>query len=136
MIYTTLNRISSHSPSADFWTKLLKNLDKTQADDDPLPLLTVLESNGLDDAIWAIRAIDNPQQLAGKFALQCAKEAQHLMTDRRSIAALNALEQCLNGAATIDEIRDAIYAVRNAVYAVRNVAARTKHFKILKELVK
>ncbi len=51
MITTTLNRIRAHGPCAGGWAKLLKHLGKTQADDEPLPFATILESNGLDDAL-------------------------------------------------------------------------------------
>lgn len=38
MITTTLNRIRAHSPCEDGWTKLLKHLGKSQADDGPQPV--------------------------------------------------------------------------------------------------
>ena len=56
MIYTTLNHIREHSPCTDGWRKLLKHLGKTEADDDPLAYSTILESNGLDDVLWCLRA--------------------------------------------------------------------------------
>ena len=54
MTMTTLNAIRAASPCHDGWTKLLKHLGKTSADDEPLPLLTVLDSNGIDDALWVL----------------------------------------------------------------------------------
>lgn len=57
MTYTTLNALRAHSPCWSGWTKLLTHLGKTKADDEPLPLLTILESNGLDDALWCLRAL-------------------------------------------------------------------------------
>lgn len=59
---TTLNQIRSHSPCADGWAKLLKHLNKTGPDDKPLSLLTVLNSNGLDDAIWCLRTEVTPER--------------------------------------------------------------------------
>ena len=53
---TTLNEIREHSPCRDGWEKLLAHLGKTKADDEPLELLTILESNGLDDALTIIDA--------------------------------------------------------------------------------
>lgn len=47
---TTLNKIRAHSPCVLGWSKLLDNLGKTQADDEPLAITTILDSNGLDDA--------------------------------------------------------------------------------------
>lgn len=48
MITTTLNRIRAHGPCQDGWSKLLKGLGKTAADDDPLPFARIAEINGLD----------------------------------------------------------------------------------------
>ena len=82
---TTLNAIREHSPCADGWAKLLRHLGKTQADDDPLPILTVIESNGLDDALWALRAVHGREREIRLFAVWCARQVQHLMTDKRSV---------------------------------------------------
>ena len=57
MIYTTLNKIRSHHPCQGGWCKLLKHLNKTESDDEPLPLSTVLDSNGLDDCLWCLRSV-------------------------------------------------------------------------------
>lgn len=56
MITTTLNAIRAHNPCADGWKKLLAHLGKTQPDDEPLPFATILDSNGLSDALWCCRA--------------------------------------------------------------------------------
>lgn len=53
---TTLNEIREHAPCKEGWEKLLSHLGKTKADDEPLHMLTILESNGLDDALWCLRA--------------------------------------------------------------------------------
>lgn len=55
---TTLNKIRKHFPCASGWTKLLKHLGKTQADDEPISILTIMNSNGLYDALWCLRAVD------------------------------------------------------------------------------
>jgi hypothetical protein len=52
-ITTTLNRIKKSKPCSDGWTKLLTFLNKTQADDEELDLLTILEGNGVQDCLWA-----------------------------------------------------------------------------------
>ena len=54
---TTLNLLRAQSPCADGWAKLLKHLGKTGPDDEPLTLTVILKSNGLDDALWALRAV-------------------------------------------------------------------------------
>ena len=53
---TTLAEIRAEGPCREGWEKLLAHLGKTKADDAPLSLLTVLNSNGLDDALWCLRA--------------------------------------------------------------------------------
>lgn len=55
--YTTLNAIRAFRPCSDGWWKLLAHLGKTAADDEPLSLLTILNSNGISDALWCLRAL-------------------------------------------------------------------------------
>jgi hypothetical protein len=114
MIYTTLNKILAHGPCEDGWRKLLKHLDKTEADDEPLPLLTVLDSNGLDHCIWCLRAVPERAREWRLFAVWCARKVQHLMTDSRSIAALHVAERFANGEATEEELFAAQVAARDA----------------------
>jgi hypothetical protein len=59
---TTLNAIREHSPCASGWAELLKSLGKTKADDEPLLLSVILDSNGLDDTLWVLRAVTNLRQ--------------------------------------------------------------------------
>jgi hypothetical protein len=111
---TSLNKIREHSPCAAGWGKLLKRLGKTQADDEELSLLTILESNGLDDALWCIRAVDNCNRDARLYAVWCARQVQHFMTDQRSLDALDVAERYANGQATDRELAAAWAAARDA----------------------
>ena len=61
MFYTTLNEIREYGPSTQDWQRLLKYLGKMKADDEPLSFKTILDSNGLDTAIWALRTIKAPE---------------------------------------------------------------------------
>ena len=106
---TTLNLIRAQEPCADGWKKLLTHLGKTEADDEPLALLTVLESNGLEDALWTLRCVPNCARDARLFAVWVARQVQHLMTDQRSLDALDVAERFANGEAT-DEERAAAWA--------------------------
>ena len=115
MTYTTLNKIRAHSPCADGWAKLLRHLGKTQADDEPLALVTILESNGVDDALWCLRACDDIAREARLYAVWCARQVQHLITDPRSLAALDVVERHANGEATDEELAAAGDAAWNAV---------------------
>ena len=101
---TTLNQIREHSPCTDGWRKLLAHLGKTQADDEPLNIATVLDSNGLEDALWCLRAVEGHAREIRLYAVWCARQVQHLMTDPRSVAALDVAERFANGNATQAEL--------------------------------
>ena len=104
MIYTTLNRIREHNPCADGWRKLLTHLGKTEADDAPLAYSTILESNGLDDALWCLRAEPQHASIWRMYAVRCARRVQHLMTDECSLQALDVAERHARGLATDEEL--------------------------------
>jgi sugar/nucleoside kinase (ribokinase family) len=120
---TTLNQIRSHSPCTDGWIKLLKHLGKTTADDEPLSLLTVLESNGLPDAIWCLRTEPTPERIK-RFALAMARRVEHL--NPKAKAFNDSTEQYLNGIKAELEPADAIgqgEACAAALCAVRTTTS-------------
>jgi hypothetical protein len=122
---TTLNKIRAHSPCTGGWIKLLKNLGKTCADDEPLKITTILDSNGLEDALWCLRAVDGYQSEMRLYAVDCARSVQHLMSDPRSIAAVDVAERHANGLATdseLDAARAAMGAARTAARDARAAA--------------
>lgn len=121
MFYTTLNKIREHSPCCRGWEKLLTSLGKTKADEEPLSFKSILDSNGLDDAIWALRSIDVPE--VRLFAVRCVRQIQHLISDERSLNALDVSEAYAVGEATKDEISAAGYAARYAAWDAAGYAA-------------
>jgi hypothetical protein len=121
---TTLNAIRAHGPCADGWRKLLDHLGKTAADDEPLSLLTILDSNGLDDALWCLRAMPQHNMHWRLYAVWCARQVQHLMTDARSVAALDVAERYAHGTASNQELAAAGDAARDAAWAAAGAAAR------------
>jgi hypothetical protein len=119
MLTTTLRAIREHDPCAAGWRKLLAHLGKTKADDEPLPFHVLLESNGLDDALWACRSAPQYDREWRLFAVWCARQVQHLMADPRSVAALDVAERFANGEATkyeLDAAGAAAWAVRVAAW--------------------
>ena len=122
---TTLNQIRAKSPCQSGWIKLLAYLGKTKADDEPISIATILDSNGLDDALWCLQAVKGRDREIRLFGVWCARQVQHLMTDPRSIAALDVAERFANGEATQYELnaaRDAAWAARNAASAAARAA--------------
>ena len=129
---TTLRQIRKHKPCQDGWTKLLNHLKKTKEDDEPLEILTVLESNGLRDALWCLRTVEGEAGKIRLFAVWCARQVQHLLTDPRSIAALDVAEKFACGAATEAELEEAraeaaaaAVAAAYAAYAAASAYAYT-----------
>jgi hypothetical protein len=121
---TTLNQIREQSPCAEGWSKLLAHLGKTKADDEPLAILTILEANGLDDAIWCLRAVKGHDKEIRLYAVWCARQVQHLMKDPRSLAALDVAEAYAHGKVTVDELRAARSAADDAARDAAWAAAR------------
>lgn len=122
MITTTLNKIRAHKPCENGWKKLLEHLGKTKADDEPLPLLTILESNGVEDTIWCFRTLPEHNSKWQHFAVDCAERVKHLMKGPRSLEALRVARLHADGLATDKEVFQA-YKAATAAYAATADAA-------------
>lgn len=74
-MYTSLNDIRSKHPCEEGWRKLLAHLGKTNSDDDPIPLTTILDSNGVDDTIWVLGNVCGEAgiNICVVFAIVCAE---------------------------------------------------------------
>jgi hypothetical protein len=118
-VYTTLNRIRSSLFGTDGWKKLLRSLDKAEPDDEPLPLVTILDSNGFDVALRCLSAVEGHDKEIRLFSVEIAREVQHLMRDPRSVEALDVAERYAHGNATKEELENAYaaaYAAADAAY--------------------
>jgi hypothetical protein len=119
---TSLNAIRKYLPSDEGWTKLLKHLNKTKADDEELNLLTVLESNGLTDTLWCLSSIKGQDKAIRLYAVWCARQVQHLMEGRYCLDALDMAEKFAKGEATERELEDASLAAAYASNAAKAAA--------------
>jgi hypothetical protein len=118
---TTLNRIRAASPCRDSWEKLLKHLGKTAADDEPLHLLTVLDSNGLDDALWVLSCAMPDDRLARHFQAWCAEQVLPLFEQERPSD--NRVRDQIAMLRNDDASREERDAARDAARAAARVAA-------------
>lgn len=124
---TTLNKIKSHSPCEDGWKKLLNYLGKTEADDEPLELRTILESNGLDDTLWVLRAVDGKDKEIRLFAADCAElvlpiyEKQY-PNDDRPRKAIQAARDYANGVIGKKELTNVWHGARASQWAAEKAA--------------
>ena len=73
----------------------------------------ILQSNGFEDAVWTFKCLAGADREIRLFAVDCARQVQHLMTDPRSLAALDVAERFANGLATSEEL-DAARAAAGA----------------------
>lgn len=87
------------------------------ADGEPLPLVTILNTNGLDDALSALQHVDDKAQVR-RYRVWCARQVQHLMTDLRSLAALDVAERYADGQVTDDDLSAAWIAAWDASSSV------------------
>ncbi|MDY7760141.1 hypothetical protein U0E18_18225 [Burkholderia pseudomallei] len=85
--------------------------------DAEIPLLDILKSNGLDDALWTLRCISGADRDLRLFAVWCARQVEHLMQDQCSKDALNVAERFANGEATDEEQAAAWAAAGDAAWA-------------------
>ena len=111
---TTLNQIRAHDPCRDGWGRLLRGLGKTAADDEPLWIDTILDHNGLDDALWCLHTIEGCDREIRLYAVWCARRVYHLMNDPRSVAALDVAERYARGEASDKELSLACAAAEEA----------------------
>lgn len=72
---TTLARIEAAKPCQKGWARILEYTEKTQADDDPLPLLAVLNSNGFKDAAWVLTHAMPTDRMGRHWQAWCAARA-------------------------------------------------------------
>ena len=123
MLTTTLNAIRAHDPCVKGWGKLLAHLGKTGPDGEPVTLATILDSNGLDDALWALRCVTGHNREIRHYAVWCARQVQHLMTDSRSLRALDVAERHADGLTTDAELAAAQAAAWAATWGAAGDAA-------------
>jgi hypothetical protein len=114
-ITTTLNRIYVNNPWPDKWEELLAGLGKTKGDDEPLAYTKIVEINGIDEALWACSAEPQYAKEWRLYAVWCARQVEHLMTDQRSKDSIIVAERYANGQATDEELSMAMATANPAV---------------------
>ncbi|HVE17244.1 MAG TPA: Imm5 family immunity protein [Chthoniobacterales bacterium] len=130
---TTLAILRAHEPCTQGWSKLRRTLGSGFPDDKPIDFGVILESNGIDDALWALRGVVPEQEaardrLARLFACDCAESVLHLYEkdypeDKRPREAIRVARAFAEGKATREELAAARAAARDAARAAARAAA-------------
>ena len=115
----TLQSIRDEGPCQPGWEKLRKSIGVRKPLSTVVTLEQILESNGVEDAQWALRCIKGHDREIRLYAVQCACRVRHLMTDPRSIYALECSVLYAEGL----EDDAAWAAARDAAWAAARAAA-------------
>ncbi len=118
MICITLSGIKKHGPCSDEFKRLINRIGMSEEEDNQhISMETIIDSNGIDEAIWCLCAVSGHDKEIRLFAVWCARQVQHLMTDKRSVDAIDVSEQYALGAATEDDLRSAWSSACDAAMA-------------------
>lgn len=123
ILYTTLTEIKKHNPCSDGYKRLLKYIGTDYPIDQPIDILTILQSNGLDDTTWVLRAAmpeADRDRISRLFACDCAEAVRPLYeekypNDNRPRKAIEVARRYALGQATKDELKEASDAAAAAV---------------------
>ena len=127
---TTLQRIKEAHACADGYRTLVKHLGgcKSYGMDTEINLLTVLESNGVQDMIWCFRCtVEDSKFTASQLAIEFTAECLPIFEKRypndfRPRGAIDAARGYMAGAVTLDELKKARSAAA-AAYIAADAAA-------------
>ena len=132
-LHTTLRLLKDCDACVDGYKKLRRYLPIGWKLDTHIPLATILESNGIDDALWALRAVLSDEEIdRDKIArLMAADFAEHVLSiwqkhnpgDDRPAQAIATARRFALGEATKEELAAARDAARAAARAAAWVAA-------------
>ena len=124
MIYTTLKLCKENNACASGYRKLKKSLSDNKPSD-LIPLTHIIESNGLGDAIWALRATTEPcRDFITEFAVWCAEQVLDIYekeypNDKRARNCLEGIRKYQKGEITKEDLK----ILRIAADAVADAAA-------------
>ena len=88
-IMITLNKIIAKKPCRDGLKRLLRMKGKPvdyAGDDVEFPMADILNSNILDDAIWAMRCLPEYAQMWRKFAIWCGNYELQIKFEQQNAA--------------------------------------------------
>ncbi len=85
MLFTTFNKLHKNHACREGYTKLARSLGGVNeyGKDTPISLDKIIESNGLQDTIWSLRATtESSENLLTEFVCRCAEHVLHFYEDK------------------------------------------------------
>ena len=135
MLFTTFNKLHEHGACPEGYQKLARSLGgiNKYGKDTLIPLDKIIESNGLQDTIWTLRATtESAENLLVEFACRCAEHVLHFYEDKypddkRPRLAIVTARVCITdkspeATAARDAARDAAWAAGAAGAAAGDAA--------------
>ena len=133
-MHTTLTLLKKNRACKDRYRHLLKQLGgaKKYGYNTPIQFPDLLEMTGLDDTLWALRAVSKEQDaerdlIARLFACDCAEHVLPIFEskypeDKRVCLCIEASRKFAYGQITAQELTAAWEAAREARFAARDAA--------------
>ena len=142
MFKVTLKDLRSAGACVEGYNKVVSALKGIPFDDEretyiryahkePIGILSIIETNGLDDALWALRCVKGRDRDMRLYAVWCARQVEHFNTDPRVKNCNDVAERFANGNATQEELDAASAAASAAAWAAASAAARAAQKKML-----
>ena len=128
MFEVTLKNLRKSGACKDGYNRLVCSLSGQEFDEDretyirfkrdePISILHILESNDLDDALWALQCVRGHTRDIRLYAVLCARQFEHLSDDPRVKRCNDVSERFADGKATAEELAAAWDAARAAAWA-------------------
>jgi hypothetical protein len=129
---TTFKQLKAAGACTEGYKKLATSLGgiTKYGAETPISLIQILDSNGVEDCLWSLRAVDHPDRdkIARYIACDCAESVlwiyeKYNATDKRPHKAIRIARLFANGEATEQELKAAWAAAREATGAAARAAA-------------
>ena len=129
MFTVTLEQLRTHGACYDGYNKVVRMLQQqpfTEEDEDreyyiqfdsgeQISLIDICCNNSITEALWATKCLDSTHVRDLRlYAVWCVRRIQHLLTDERSIHALDIEEQFANGKRIEEELKEARFGTWHA----------------------
>lgn len=95
-IVATLDEIRHYKPCANSWRAMLRHKGKIRPDKEIFPVSDVLDACGQNEALWCIDMIGY-KPLVRHYVADCCERIAHLLTDPRSLNAIQAARRYASG---------------------------------------